>query len=90
MSDFPILLTRELKRAILTDGLDALLFGVDRFEDWASNYSSTQEVMVPGENYYVNGFRYFVAQGIGRGFEPFNPRDQPKKVELMLDLLEKE
>ena len=90
MSDFQGLLTRELKRNIIVDGLDALLFGVDRFEDWANNYTFMQEVIVPGESYYVNRFSYFVTQGMNRGLNPFNPRDFPKRVDQRLDEFEKE
>ena len=84
------LFTRDLKRSILIDGLDALLMGRDVFNEWADGYYYNQETTMPREMKYLGQFRYFVNTGLGFGFSPFNPRDFPKKVEQILDALEEE
>ncbi len=84
------LFTRDLKRSILIDGLDALLLGRDVFNEWADGYYCNQETTVPSEMDYLGQFRYFVNTGLSFGFRPFNPRSSPKEVEKILDALEEE
>jgi hypothetical protein len=91
MSSIPKLLTMDMKRVVLVEGLGVLQSGIDNFREWANNYRCVREGVVPGERHYLRGFRYYVEQGIADGgFKPFNPTEHPKQVDKILGMLEGE
>lgn len=91
MSSIPKLLTMDMKRVILVEGLGALLSGIDNFREWSDSYRCATEGVVQGESYYLRRFRYFVEQGVANGgLRSFNLTEHPKRVEQILRELEKE